>query len=262
MITTSTSLALLGKDYRFKTTLGYNGTIEKNTLKGHLHIIGGADSLGSPYMEGVPSLDSLLNLFVLQLKKQKIKEIHGDLLIDESFFHTQSVPMDWQWGDLGNHYGAASFGFNIHDNLYALYFKQNQTIGKKPAIKSLQPEVPYLNFVNEVKNDHKFSGDNAYIYCAPKSQRAFIRGTIPVGSGTFKIKGSIPDPAQFFGIHLQEKLKRNNIQHKGIIRVISQPTDRSTLTKLYNHFSPPLSEICKHINLESRNMYCEVWFDF
>lgn len=259
IITTGTSIALLGKDFNFKTKIGYTGNIEKGQLMGDLHIIGGGDpSLGSPYMKNVPSLDSFSNIIIQQLKKNDIDEISGDLVIDESYFSTQSVPMDWQWGDLGNHYGAGVFGFNIHDNLYALFFQQNQTLGNKPAIKYLRPEIPYLQFVNEVKNDHKYSGDNAYIYCAPKSELAIIRGTIPIGSKTFKIKGSIPDPARFYGLFLSEKLKKNNIKFQGNIKIEHKKTDISKVQFLFTNSSPSLIEICKHINEDSRNMYCEV----
>src|SRR6185369_6237359 len=43
IITATTAFGLLGKDYRYKTELGYDGKIEKGVLKGNLYIIGNGD---------------------------------------------------------------------------------------------------------------------------------------------------------------------------------------------------------------------------
>src|SRR5216110_854421 len=48
IITATTAFELLGKDYRYKTELGYSGRIENETLKGNLYIVGDGDpTLGS-----------------------------------------------------------------------------------------------------------------------------------------------------------------------------------------------------------------------
>ena len=48
IITAATAFELLGKDYRYKTELGYNGKIENEILKGNLYIVGYGDpTLGS-----------------------------------------------------------------------------------------------------------------------------------------------------------------------------------------------------------------------
>ena len=40
IITATTAFELLGKDYRYKTELGYSGKIENEILKGNLYIVG------------------------------------------------------------------------------------------------------------------------------------------------------------------------------------------------------------------------------
>src|SRR5215470_15867794 len=48
IITAVTAFELLGKDYRYKTELGYDGKIENGILKGNLYIVGYGDpTLGS-----------------------------------------------------------------------------------------------------------------------------------------------------------------------------------------------------------------------
>lgn len=43
-VTTATALEILGEDYRFPTTLAYDGSIEKGLLKGNLYIKGSGRS--------------------------------------------------------------------------------------------------------------------------------------------------------------------------------------------------------------------------
>ena len=43
IITAATAFELLGKDYRYKTELGYSGKIENEILKGNLYIVGYGD---------------------------------------------------------------------------------------------------------------------------------------------------------------------------------------------------------------------------
>ncbi|NCB08944.1 MAG: D-alanyl-D-alanine carboxypeptidase/D-alanyl-D-alanine-endopeptidase, partial [Bacteroidia bacterium] len=43
IVTSAAALEMLGKDYRFKTWLGYSGTVHKQVLTGNLVIVGGGD---------------------------------------------------------------------------------------------------------------------------------------------------------------------------------------------------------------------------
>ena len=48
VITASTAFALLGHDYRYKTAIGYSGSIVKGVLNGNLILVGSGDpTLGS-----------------------------------------------------------------------------------------------------------------------------------------------------------------------------------------------------------------------
>ena len=46
-VTTATALEILGEDYRFPTTLEYDGSIENGLLKGNLYIKGSGARTGS-----------------------------------------------------------------------------------------------------------------------------------------------------------------------------------------------------------------------
>ncbi len=223
VITTGAALATLGADYTFDTYLEYSGSISQGTLRGNLYVRGTGDPcLASPIMEGVPDRAALLAKFVAAVQKAGIQRIEGTVIGDGSYFEDQVVVPTWQWGDVGNHYGAGVSGLNYYDNLYYIYFNRTNTFGETPKISHTDPVIPNLTLDNRVTQAGSRTGDNAYVFSAPFGQQAIIRGTIPKGSGLFDIKGATPDPAL-----------------------------------LLTHRSPKLSAICKHTNEDSRNMYCE-----
>jgi len=150
---------------------------------------------------------------------------------------------------------------NIHENRYFIKFQQNEKVGSTPKVVNVQPEIPNLLLMNEVKNDVRGSGDNAYIFGAPFSYTRFIRGTIPVGSRLFTIKGSIPDPPFYAAYLLMNGLEKAGVGTKQLAtsqfeldRLGEKKLQRSTLHTIQ---SPTLKEIVRETNLKSVNLYCE-----
>lgn len=258
VITTGAALATLGSDYRFATYLEYSGQLSNGILKGNLYIRGTGDpSLGSPIMEGVVGREALMQQWVERIKNAGITQIEGHIIGDGSQFDDQVLISTWQWGDIGNHYGAAVSGLNYHDNLYYLHFERTSTFGATPKISHTEPTLSNYTFVNQVTQAGSQTGDNAYIYAAPFGNQAMVRGTIPKGSGSFDIKGALSDPPLMCAQDLRQALIDNGIAvHKAATtqRLWQRQENRR---KIYTHRSPTLATICKHTNEDSRNMYCE-----
>ncbi len=260
IVTTSSALGLLGGDYRFKTELNYTGSIDREgTLNGNLFLTGFGDpSLGSERWEG---LDAVMKEFTGAILKKGIKCIEGSIIGDGSYFDTAAAPEGWQWQDLGNYYGAGVWGLNLNENLYHITFAQSNTMGGKPRITGIRPEISNLSFVNELTSGARGSGDNAYIFGAPYNSTRFIRGTIPRGTGTFSIKGSIPDGPLFAAQTLAAKLDEAGLTgNKGVFSDLTYPgkiPDHSSRKILYTHHSLPLREIVDITNHKSINLYCE-----
>jgi D-alanyl-D-alanine carboxypeptidase/D-alanyl-D-alanine-endopeptidase (penicillin-binding protein 4) len=83
-------LELLGPGYRFKTKLSHSGEIDKKgRLNGNLIIAGGGDPLISGRFR--ESITEVLHLWADSLIAHGIKEIKGDLVIDNSFFVGQEL---------------------------------------------------------------------------------------------------------------------------------------------------------------------------
>ncbi|MBS1632738.1 MAG: D-alanyl-D-alanine carboxypeptidase, partial [Bacteroidetes bacterium] len=116
IVTAATAFELLGKDYRFRTELGYSGSIREKILNGNLYVIGTGDpTLGS--WRWAQTKDSVvLSQWVQEIKKQNILKINGMLSTNTSRFAYQAIPDGWIWQDIGNYYGAGSYPLNWKEN--------------------------------------------------------------------------------------------------------------------------------------------------
>jgi D-alanyl-D-alanine carboxypeptidase/D-alanyl-D-alanine-endopeptidase (penicillin-binding protein 4) len=214
LLAAATALSVLGPNYRYTTDLQIQGDVdEQGILHGNVIIKGSGDpSLASAEWTEAIAFDQFLEKFKLSIQQNGIRQIEGYIIGDDAHFSTAVTPQSWSFNDLGNYYAAGVHGLNIHDNLYYLQFKQSTGIGQSPAVYSVTPSIPDLQIVNEVRSAGKNTGDNAYIYGSPFTYLRYIRGSIPVGNGYFKIKGAIPDPALVAAQQLQAVLRQSGIQ--------------------------------------------------
>jgi len=258
LITTATAVNLLGADYRFTTRLEYSGNIDaQGNLNGSLYIKGFGDpTLGSPLMEGLPSHEKVMDDLAIAVQRAGISRIKGQIIGDATAFESGAYGRTWQWEDMGNYYGVGAWGLNLHENLHYLTFRQQPNLGQRPPIEKVAPEVPGLQFTNELKTAARGTGDNAYIFGAPYQFDRYVRGTIPAGSGEFTIKGSVPNPPLWAAQLLKQRLEAIGITAGGAASLISAPpvTGRRVL---YTHTSPMLRKIIERANMKSVNLYCE-----
>ena len=260
LLTTAVAMDVLGADYRFVTRLVASGKVTDGTLNGDLYIVGGGDpTLGSSAMEGVAGLEAVVDRWVAAVRERGIRRITGAVVGDGGQFGTDGAGRSWPWADMGNYYGAGAYGLNLHENSYTLTFTQRQQEGSTPPISGTDPYVPGLSFTNELRSGPRGSGDQAYIFGAPFSYDYFVRGSIPVGTGRFSIRGSIPDPALFAAQRLTAALREAGVE------VVQAPATHRTVgslpagggEQLDEQRSPPLAAMVDRTNLTSNNLYAE-----
>jgi len=257
LVTTAAAFEMLGKDYTFKTKVGYSGDIRKGakTLEGNIIIRGGGDpSLGS---ENFPEVyTGFLDKWIQDIKAIGIRKIKGSIVSDDSYYDYQTVPPGWSWEDLGNYYGAGAYGLSVFDNNLEIHFKTSEK-GSFPLITQISPEQPGIGFTNLLTASG--TGDNGYIFSAPYSNSGWISGTIPENRADFILNGSIPDPPLFLSTTLSNKLKSSGIKVSGdpITTRIKPELINDNFTLISETTSPPLSEIIKVLNHKSVNQYAE-----
>jgi len=246
IVTSVAGFELLGKDYQYKTEFSYTAT-------GDIVVKASGDpTFGSARYRSSKAEVVLKNLLD-SLKQSAIKNISGKVYIEASDFSYQPLPGGWIWDDIGNYYGAGSWGLNWRENQYDLLLKPGNKQGDPVTIIGTEPRIKEFTLANHLATGRKGSGDNAYIYFPPYSVHGFVEGTFEGGT---KISGSFPDPPKQFTDELKKMLESFNVPMKGKQKV--KPADGRNKI-LFTHLSPTLDSIVYWFMRKSINLYGEAF---
>ena len=258
-VATATALEILGEDYRYPTTLEYDGILENGTLEGNLYIKGSGDpSLGSSHF--APGQNKFLSTWIAALQKAGIKHITGSVISDESIFDTEGVSIKWLREDMGNYYAPGSYGISIFDNMYKLSL-QTGAAGTRPVLKGTEPDIPFIRFKNYLKTA-LVSSDSAYIIGAPLDDVRYLYGVLPANREAYVLKGDIPDPALYLARYLTDQLQQKGIRVDGSpscyrIEVEENRWKKGERKEIVTTYSPTLREIASVCNHVSHNLYAD-----
>jgi len=254
IFTSAAALETLGKDYQFKTTASYSGKISNGTLDGDFYITSNGDpTLGTWRYENYKP-ENFKQQLLATFKKSGIKKISGNLIIDDSYFDFQSTPGGWPWNDLGNYYGAGTFGVNWRENQFDINIKENQ-------FKSFSYDLKDVDWINELKTDGSY--DQSLIYTAPHSGTAMINGTLPAGKVTM-VSGATPNPPMQLAVEIKKLLEENGISVSGkTTTYYNEKLDGKSISKapnqnqIFEYKSPTLDKIVYWLMRKSINLYAE-----
>ena len=259
VVTSTTAFELLGKDYTFKTSLGYDGRIDSGILKGNLYIIGSGDPTLGSWRYPATKENVILENFRNAIKDEGIKQLQGNVLGDDRLWGTQITPDGWIWQDIGNYYGAGASALNWRENQYDLILRSGKKIGDSVKIAGTRPKyLPGIHLIDELTAAAKITGDNAYIYLPANTDIGFVRGTIPVGEDSFVISGSIPDGGKLLAATLYKELnpKKNYVDDN--INYLKGKSKWGAAQKIvYTYSSPPIDSIMYWFLKRSINLYGE-----
>ncbi len=256
VITAVAAYELLGKNYRYKTGLGYEGEITGGVLNGNIILSGSGDpTLGSRRWKAT-SESIVLNEWITALKQAGITSINGAIIPDSKNWGTETIPDGWIWQDIGNYYGAGATALNWRENQYDLVLKSGKKIGDTCTIIRTDPTLYKASLTCEVSTAAKGTGDNAFIYLPPYASNGYVRGTIPIGENAFSISGSFPNIAIQLTATLENNLRRSLIPVLGNEGQNSYPPFSGKVL-LHTHVSPPLDSIMYWFLKRSINLYGE-----
>lgn len=257
MFSVAALLSVYGPDFRFKTPLYALGDLSNGRFSGQLVLVGQGDlvlggrDLGNDKIEytnrdhiiansipGVilPKADPLKGLKSLanQLKQKGIKEISGDIQIDDSLFETTTKR------------GMILSPIMINENLIDITLKPAGD--GQPAHLTWRPQVEGFTVKNEVvtgsKLDVEISSDDS-------GQHIIVKGIIPQNQGEIIRTFSIKDPKQFARLALIQAIREQGIT----FNIVKGPKINSPSGEpLASHTSAPLSEYAKLILKVSHNL--------
>lgn len=254
IFTAAAALETLGKDYQFRTTASYSGKISNGNLDGDLYITSNGDpTLGSwRYEEYKP--EKFKQKLLDAIRKSGIKKITGNLIVDDSYFDFQSTPGGWPWNDLGNYYGAGTFGVNWRENQFDININGNQ-------IKSFSYDLENVNWINDLKTGG--SSDQSLIFTAPHSETALINGMLPAGKVS-TVSGATPNPPMQLAVEIKKILEDNGISISGKTTTFyNEKIEGRSVSKapsqnqIFEYKSPTLDKIVYWLMRKSINLYAE-----
>ncbi|MBO9202693.1 MULTISPECIES: D-alanyl-D-alanine carboxypeptidase/D-alanyl-D-alanine endopeptidase [Niastella] len=263
LFTSVASFDLLGSDYRYKTVLGYDGSIENGVLNGNLHINGYGDPTLGSWRWSSTKEEVVCRKISSALLKSNITKINGNVLLNDSAFSIQPVPGGWIWDDIGNYYGAGCWAINWRENQYDLQLQPGLKEGDPARIVKTTPQLQGALLTNQITTGKKGSGDNGYIYLAPYSTSGFTAGTVPPGNDPFVISGSFPNGPLQFSNALEELFKKQNVSVSGRFKdyaesKMNKESWPAMQQELITLLSPPVDSINYWFLRKSINLYGEV----
>ena len=256
LLTTATAVEMWGGDYRIKTPITYSGYIQDGTLHGNLYIEGRGDpTFGSRYVGS----HSFMYRWLREVRNAGIKHITGSVVGDASYFDGNALNPSWLWEDAGNYYAPGIFALSYLDNTMNIVL-QSGPVGSIATVLNTTPQVLEVEFENHIRCTH-ISYDGAFVHGVPYSNRRYLVGSVPSNRQTFGVKGDLPNPPLILARDFTNLLNNSGVKVDGEATYLSEkPQNSVTRTELFVYESEPLSEIIRHTNHESDNLYAEMLF--
>ena len=266
LITTGAAIHTLGKDYRFKTGLGYKGKIHDGTLKGNLYIFGGGDpTLGSKDSIATP-LELTFSQWKSLLDKNGIRKIDGHIIGDGRYFDGMAEEETWLWNDIGTYFGTGSSALMFYENMQSFAVSPGAAPGDSLNISPHYPDAPWMTFRYNCTTGEKGTGDKLYMYTSDLAPIAEIRGTFGVDRGRKQVDCSNKYAEYTCAKYFTDWLRKKGVQcTKGAADtklekdwMSGEPKD--SLIMIGSTESPALSRIIYTTNHASNNLYAETLF--
>jgi len=260
LFTSCAAFDLLGKDYRYKTEIGYK-YFKQNPSRSYFVIKPSGDpTFGSPRFDSTKATAILKNI-ITAVKEKKIIPISAQYVVFDSAYGNNTVPGGWIWEDIGNYYGASAQGLNWLENQYDIILRSGKKTGDSVSPVKTNPPGLFNGLQVNVKSAEKGSGDNSIVFLNYGSVPSLIEGSIPVNEDTFAVGASIPNPQDVFIQELNDNMKAEKIamfygfgNHPPLLTL---PDSLFDFIDLYKHVSPPLDSINYWFLKKSINLYGE-----
>lgn len=266
LISTGAAMHSLGPDYRYETSIGYDGTVEDGILHGDLYIIGGGDpTLGSEDSIAVP-LNTVFKQWKSFVEAAGISRIEGRVIGDGRFFSGMPEEETWLWNDIGTYFGTGVSGLSFYENVKDFHVSPGAGAGKDPEIRPGYPDTPWMTFKYACSTGKSGTGDMLYMYTSDLAPVAEIRGTFAADRAGKTVRCSNKYPEYTCAYYFSKYLESAGIEctggagDTGKLSDYVRPVCGDSLSKIGTTYSPELKRIIFETNHASNNFYAETVF--
>ena len=276
LISTGMALHYLGADFRFETTLAYDGEVVDGVLKGDLYIVGGGDpTLGAKDSIATP-VDDLFARWKELLQNAGIRRIDGRIVGDGRYFDGLIEEPSWSYGDLGTYYATGGNGLCFYENVIDIKATPGAAVGDPVSCEVLYPNTPWMSWDFPCTTGPAGTGDELYLYTTDLWPVAQMRGSFALDR-----KPKVEECSNKYGALTCAYYFYKYLTASGFCvsegpadigfdgRVRTDPTASfgegtgplapaaSQLTEVGKTYSPELLKIIKKTNWDSDNFFAE-----
>ena len=254
LFTTAAALEALGPDFRYKTVLLTEGTVDSNrVLRGDLIIAGEGDpSFSGNYDFEDP--DAVMADWAERLSGMGISRIGGGIIVHDTLYGGNRMPNSWEWGDLNYSFAVPVSPLNFNDNCYevSIYADSSDSV-----IVKIYPENSPLDYEADISID---SSSKSKVNWFKRGEDLFrFDGSVSL-SDTIILRIPAERPEQLFLDAFGAGLLNYGIEYSpeaGEKDTDSLSFISDSLKVLLEHESAPLVQIVEATNRESVNLYAE-----
>jgi D-alanyl-D-alanine carboxypeptidase/D-alanyl-D-alanine-endopeptidase (penicillin-binding protein 4) len=242
LFTTAAALALLGPEFRFRTSVGVAGE--------DLHVFGGGDpNLSGRFHDGDPV--AIFRIWAGRLREAGVRRVR-DIVLHTGIFEDRHLNPGWKEYDLWWWWSAPFGALSFNDNCVDLRIEP--AAEGQPGRVTLSPATSYVTIVNQTRSTSQPKRPFGFTR-APGTNRITLRGDV---ASRAEYSVAIHDPTRYFGTVLRETLQASGIAVEGEIRPTDAgPEDVPDFRELafWESDLPRTIAVC---NQPSQNFYAEM----
>jgi D-alanyl-D-alanine carboxypeptidase/D-alanyl-D-alanine-endopeptidase (penicillin-binding protein 4) len=247
LLTTLAGLELLGPNFTWRTEAWIDGTLTGDVLQGNLVLKG----YGDPRL----TIEDLW-LFLREMRARGLREIHGDLVLDRTFFVVEpSDPAHFD-NDPARPYNVGPDALLLNFKSVRLEFLPQEDSGSVTILPL--PDLPQISIVNQLTlggGSCEFWTERLQANVEPT--RLTFTGVFPRGCGTKEKSYSLLTPNEYAFALFQQLWHELGGTVSGHVRDGTVPESARLLA---TWDSAPLAEIIRGINKFSNNVMARQLF--
>ena len=252
IVTSAAALALLGPEYRWRTTLSIVGP------PGGPPLPAGGEVAGDLYLKGSgdPTLTTEdLATMVGDLGALGLHKVRGGLVIDETLFDGGTMPPAYDQKNDSTASRAPSSAASLNGNVIAVTIIPGSAAGA-PARVIVDPPSPYFTVAGRVVTATNGPAAPAVDTKEEGSRtRINVAGRIKLGAEPRTFLRRVNHPGLYLGQTLKQLMERRGIAVGGAVRLGAAPAEG--LRVLAAHDSAPLAVVAQDLNKRSNNLAAE-----
>ncbi len=245
LITSAAALQILGPNFNYRTVVYRSGEITNGILDGDIVIKG----FGDPLLRL-----SDLNEIVESLRLFGIREINGNIIVDDSYFDDLQWPTGWMWDDEPHAYVPHISALSINSNVVTISVERSPDPGRQFNVH-VSPQTSYIQY--ELQTEPGNVQPHNELQIIPRmttgQNKFLIKGDPDIVRLPRKFNVTVRDPALFTGILLQEILVETGMIING--SVVRGFKDSASVPLV--QINTPIDSVLYAMNKSSNNLAAE-----